>query len=159
KCIRPCSCIQMTIGTIHFITQIFSNLSFWTYIISGVQNQLPAITHQLTTFFVRNSVVSGTFQISSSSARVSFVLTVPEDSVLLFSLLLHSKKANNTMGKYIINTIFFIFLLNRSIAQFVPKDSAKLNYNQIMFEAPYNKDAKSYTFYVTYDSINNPSKK
>jgi hypothetical protein len=32
--------------------------------------------------------------------------------------------------------------------QYLPKDSSKLNYNQIMFEAPYNPKAKSYTFNI-----------
>ncbi len=40
--------------------------------------------------------------------------------------------------------------------QFVPKDNAALNYNQIMFEFPYVEDAKSYTLFLTYDSIAQP---
>lgn len=43
--------------------------------------------------------------------------------------------------------------------QFSPKDGAKLNYNQIYFEYPYNKDAKFYTIYITFDSIANPTAK
>jgi hypothetical protein len=43
--------------------------------------------------------------------------------------------------------------------QYLPKDSSKLNYNQIMFEAPLNKDAIEYTIFVTYDSIKNPTSK
>lgn len=41
--------------------------------------------------------------------------------------------------------------------QYLPKDSSKLNYNQIMFEAPFNKDAIEYSIYVTYDSIIKPT--
>lgn len=41
--------------------------------------------------------------------------------------------------------------------QYLPKDGAKLNYNQIYFEYPYNNDAKFYTLYITYDSITNPT--
>ena len=43
--------------------------------------------------------------------------------------------------------------------QYLPKDGAKLNYNQIYFEYPYNKDAKFYTVYITFDSIANPTNK
>jgi len=44
-------------------------------------------------------------------------------------------------------------------AQYLPKDDAKLNYNQIYFEYPFNKDAKFYMVYITYDSIANPTNK
>jgi len=43
--------------------------------------------------------------------------------------------------------------------QYLPKDGAKLNYNQIYFEYPFNKDAKFYTVYITFDSIANPTNK
>mgnify|MGYP003464606773 CR=1 FL=1 len=43
--------------------------------------------------------------------------------------------------------------------QFIPKDNAALNYNQIMFEFPYVENAKCYTLFITYDSIISPTKK
>jgi hypothetical protein len=63
------------------------------------------------------------------------------------------------MGKPILNTIFFIFTLNSAVAQFAPKDNSKLNYNQIMFEFPYEENASVYTICITYDSILQPKEK
>lgn len=61
-------------------------------------------------------------------------------------------------NKYVV----FFFMINFVIpvsAQYLPKDDAKLNYNQIYFEYPYNENAKFYTVYITYDSIVNPTDK
>ena len=53
-----------------------------------------------------------------------------------------------------ISAIFFFmasFVLS-GFGQFLPKDGAKLNYNQIYFEYPYNEKAVSYTLYLGIDS-------
>ncbi len=39
--------------------------------------------------------------------------------------------------------------------QYLPKDAAKLNYNQIYFEYPINKNAKFYKLHLAYDSVEN----
>ena len=39
--------------------------------------------------------------------------------------------------------------------QYLPKDGAKLNYNQIYFEYPYNEKAASYTLYLALDTTKN----
>jgi len=57
-------------------------------------------------------------------------------------------------NKYVV----FFFMINfivTSRAQFLPKDDAKLNYNQIYFEYPYNENAKFYKLFLAVDSSNN----
>ena len=52
--------------------------------------------------------------------------------------------------------VLFFFMINfivTSRAQFLPKDDAKLNYNQIYFETLSFKNAVSYSFFIAYDSI------
>lgn len=56
----------------------------------------------------------------------------------------------------IIVSFFFIIFLNNNInAQYLPKDGAKLNYNQIYFECPKIKNVDSYRIYLAYDSSEN----
>ena len=58
--------------------------------------------------------------------------------------------------------VLFFFIVNfalQAVSQYLPKDGAKLNYNQIFFEYPYHKNAKFYTLYITFDTIINPSYK
>jgi len=59
------------------------------------------------------------------------------------------------MVKRIIVVFFILFLISslRTFAQFLPKDSAKLNYNQIMFECPSVDDVEEYIFCVSFDSV------
>ena len=61
-------------------------------------------------------------------------------------------------NKYILFFFMVSFILPIH-GQYLPKDGAKLNYNQIYFEYPFNKDAKFYTVYITFDSIVNPTNK
>jgi hypothetical protein len=65
---------------------------------------------------------------------------------------------NKLKNKYILFFFIVSFILPLH-GQYLPKDGAKLNYNQIYFEYPFNKDAKFYTVYITFDSIANPTNK
>ena len=54
-------------------------------------------------------------------------------------------------NKYVVFFFMINFILPVS-AQFLPKDDAKLNYNQIYFEYPYNENAVFYNIYLAIDS-------
>jgi hypothetical protein len=54
--------------------------------------------------------------------------------------------------------VLFFFMANFVLTiqgQYLPKDGAKLNYNQIYFEFANNKNATNYKFYLAYDSVEN----
>ena len=81
----------------------------------------------------------------------SSVVSLRSVTSLLVQPLIVKNKMNKLKNKYILFFFIVSFILPLH-GQYLPKDGAKLNYNQIYFESLSLKNAIFYTYHIAYDS-------